>query len=185
MERQAAWREVHAVPARSDAAAASAQPAAGSTADAAAHVVRVAPQAGSGSVLAAPAQHGSRVGGDLGSLVSSRPETVGNGGGTGEAPAQVDDKCDSLLDVLPQETVGNCVDLLSELAEFEAAAAASCMVAPNTHPGSSTPIHVDHCTPVRGEPVHEADDDMAEACYEEDDDGGFGYDNDMGPSAYI
>ena len=159
-ERQAAWQEAHAV-----------QPAASSTADAAARDGREGHQGGSGSALVAPTLQDNRCVRIMGSSGSSRPETVGNGGSAGEAPGN------------PQETVENCIDFLDELAELEAAAAA-CTAAPGTHTDSSTPLPSDPCIVEQGRDQGDAAHGSVVApSYEEEvGDEEFGFD--MGPAAY-
>ena len=105
------------------------------------------------------------------SAVSCRPETVGNGSGS------------TLVHAISQETVGNCADPLDELAAMEAAEAAAAAAASddglNAHPSSNTPLPGAENTTISCTTAI-----VADACDDEED-GEFGYDYDMGPAAYV
>ena len=101
------------------------------------------------------------------SLDSCRPETVGNG------PDSTEDNA------ISQETVGNCANLLDELASMEAAAALV-VDEHDMHLSTSTPLQrrvedEDSCKVAAGFATEEF-------CMEDEECGEFGFD--MGPAAY-
>ena len=168
------WTEAHAVAARNAAAGASGSRDAASNAGGAAPgaaeptgACMLAPQEGSGSNPVARAC-------EVISLDRCRPETVGNG------PDSTEDIANRPDEGHPQETVGNCVHLLDELAEMEAEAA-SCLIAPGMHPSSSTPL-LGSC---EDGPSCRVGSEVAteDPCCDDDDGGEFAFD--MGPSAYM